>query len=272
MHLFPLNIEGSISVERLRSAWEEAARIFDILRTSFHFLTDHGVWVQVVHSVSPIRWIETGQDVDLSALNILGSDGNYFHQPPIVLHFQSDPANDRQRLFVTIHHSLYDGFSLGKLFAAVRELYRGHTLPSPIHFHDLLPRLLYQEAHGTRFWVQKLQKLNHAPIPKSSISNADVTATVHYRSLNIDLSQEQIDHACRLLAVTSQSIGLAAYAKLLALLTQNRDVIFGRVVSGRDLPNAEDVLGPTLVRIWLDCILRRSYLRVEYDPLSSNTR
>ncbi|RDX56754.1 peptide synthetase [Lentinus brumalis] len=249
VHLFPLRLASDVDLARLRAAWTKAIGMFDILRTSFHFLPSLGVWAQAVHSSPSVQWFEAEYDPATNLVEALNpytnaaADENVFNRPPIFLHLlKSSAPDDGHRLVLVLHHALYDGLAIAKLLDAVQGLYRDVEFQITNQYHHLLPRLLWQERNGTPFWVRTLRDLRSAPIPRTPSENT----IVHQVSVPVRLTEEEIRQACRGAEVTPQCIGQTAFAKLLAVLTQRRDIVFGRVVSGRDVPGAEEVIGPML--------------------------
>ena len=250
VHLFPLRLAADIEVPRLKDAWSRAIASFDILRTSFHFLPNQGAWTQVVHSTCSVQWSEAQrpEGVDLTeALNPflkINDEGQMFARPPIYLNLlRAASSKEPAQLVVVLHHALYDGLAIAELFDAVQRLYCGDELPTTAHFHQLLPRILWQERNGTSFWVDRLCDLRNAPLLRKAVDSP----VVHHVSLPVPLAETEIRGACSNAQVTPQCIGQVAFAKLLAISTQRRDVVFGRVVSGRDMLGAEGVVGPMLV-------------------------
>ncbi|KAI0647071.1 hypothetical protein C8Q79DRAFT_1000106 [Trametes meyenii] len=251
VHLFPLRLNKDVDIDRLRGAWKKAIASFDILRTSFHFISSLGVWAQVVHSTSSLHWKEASHDVgaslveELNPFLVVADESEYFREPPVFLNYlKASKPDDPGHLVLVLHHALYDGLSIAKLLGTVEELYQDVDIPSPVRYHELLPQLLWQEHNGTDFWARRLQDLRHSPIPKTP--SATGSAVVHHVALPVKLDDGEIHQACRLAEVTPQCLGQAAFAKLLAAITRSSDVVFGRVVSGRDVPGAEEVIGPML--------------------------
>ncbi|KAI0336556.1 hypothetical protein GY45DRAFT_411925 [Cubamyces sp. BRFM 1775] len=251
VHLFPLRLDEGVDIDRLRGAWQQAIELFDILRTSFHFLPSRGVWVQAVHSNAVLHWSEASYVVGVNLVEALNpylqatDEHEIFREPPVFLNLlKAQTPGVPDRLVVVLHHALYDGLSIATLLHTVQQLYDGVKIPAPQRYHDLLPHLFWQEKNGTEFWVNRLRNLRNAPIPKNSATSA--STTVHQISRPVQLSNEEIRRACREAEVTAQCLGQTAFAKLLAVVTRSSDVVFGRVVSGRDIPGAEDVIGPML--------------------------
>ncbi|EJF65871.1 peptide synthetase [Dichomitus squalens LYAD-421 SS1] len=275
VHLFPFSLSMDVDIVRLRDAWKKAIATFDILRTSFHFLPSAGVWSQVVHSSAPFPWLESQYDPEANLTQSLNpflkftDERDFFRQPPIMLHLLKGTSPDYgHRLVLVLHHALYDGLAIARLFDAVKEVYCGLQLPAAIQYHQMLPRLLWQEKNGASFWVKHLRDLRVARITRKPSCTADTS--VHQVSLPVRVARAEIHQACRHAEITPQCIGQAAFAKLLSALTHCRDVIFGRVVSGRDSPGAEEVIGPMLntvpCRVLLqDSVTNRTLLKRIHD-------
>lgn len=205
-----------------------------------------------MHSNAPISWSQSRYDPDanlaelLNPLLDLSDERNFFRRPPIFLHLlKATSAFDADRLVLVLHHALYDGLAIASLFHAVEQLYHGFDLSVETQYHQLLPSLLWQEENGTPFWTSNLRDLCHASLPRRATSPTETP--VQQVSLPVSVTHDEMKDACRYAEVTLQCIGQAAFAKLLAVITRRRDVVFGRVVSGRDVPGSEEVLGPMLV-------------------------
>ena len=250
-----MRLSADIDVARLKDAWTRAIASFDILRTTFHFLPGQGVWAQAVHSTPSVQWSDTQAVDDTQLTEIMNpflrmsEENEMFSKPPIFLNVVHSPGQ-APRLILVLHHALYDGLSIAGLFHAVEEMYHGSAPRPSTQYHQLLSHILWQENNGTSFWVDRLRELRHAPLPRNT-TMPEIVPTVHHATLQVQLAEAEIRQACSYAEVTPQCIGQAAFVKLLAVMTRRRDVIFGRVVSGRDMQGAEEVIGPMLVRLFV---------------------
>ncbi len=206
-----------------------------------------------MHSTSTFHWSEAASEEGANLTETLNpylkvaDEGEYFREPPVYFNLLKSTTPDApDHLVLVLHHALYDGLSIANLLHWVEQLYLGIEIPSPARYHELLPALLWQEKNGTDFWVSRLRGLNAAPIQRE-LSGAE-SYTVHQLSLPVNIANDEVSQVCRSTEVTAQCLGQAAFAKLLAVMTRSPDVVFGRVISGRDVPGAEDVIGPMLVR------------------------
>ncbi|KAK7033521.1 Non-ribosomal peptide synthetase [Paramarasmius palmivorus] len=251
VHAFTFQLLPSTSLSRLRSAWQSAVEQLDVLRTSFHF-TGSGQWAQAIHSVVDFKWTQrecsdiTGAAKDfITTLNF--GDEKTFSRPPVhFCHVTVPDANSRSHmdyLVLVLHHALYDGIALPKLFHRIRSLYQGKSLPNPPNFLSIADAILLQEKSGTQFWVSKLASVRPSHFPRiSQRDNGEVDAW--RASLQLDLSASDIQRYCRRYHIHPQCLGQGAWARVLAKRIGAPDVVFGQVISGRTVEDAEDVVGP----------------------------
>ncbi|RDB21442.1 Nonribosomal peptide synthetase 2 [Hypsizygus marmoreus] len=255
VHAFPLRLSSDVVIEKLQEAWKKTVDSLDILRTSFHFVSELGVWAQAVHTSSIFDWtvdtFSTVEEYDKKVLDYLTSirpkDENAFCRPPVwirVYNASPQSVDQASRLVLVMHHALYDGLSIGKLFDLVKSLYRGTEIEPPVQFSTLLRHFVQQEATGALFWARVLNAYHYIPLPRQIQSGHDGCSYTVSRNIPCDphLLDATLSHA----AVTAQCLGQAVWAKLIAELSGSPDVVFGHVVSGRSIPGAENVIGPVL--------------------------
>ncbi|KAJ8701584.1 Non-ribosomal peptide synthetase [Pleurotus ostreatus] len=171
---FPLRLSQDVQVSLLEAAWKRAVNVLSILRTSFHFSADDGVWCQVTHSQETLDWsidsftteIDYSNKVTalITSLNLI--DELSFRRPPFLIRlYSSSSAPHDNRLVLVMHHALYDGISLAKLMETVASLYEDAETLTVVQFTDILPILKEHETSGTRFWVEKLRGFIKQDLP-----------------------------------------------------------------------------------------------------------
>ncbi|KAL0946575.1 hypothetical protein HGRIS_012777 [Hohenbuehelia grisea] len=251
VHSFPLLLRDGIDVVRLRNAWTEAVEHLKILRTSFYFAADRGVWTQIVHSVAQVNWstdVYTNQadyerkSAAFSAALVLGDDTD-FRTPPFRLRLYQPSSQGSVRLVLVIHHALYDGISLPKLFDIVQSIYGRQGPGHLVQFVDLLPQFAHQEQAGIGFWLEKLRGHRRVELPKKLTRGCRAW---HGVERTVDVDSLTLASALKQSVVTAQCVAQAGLSKMLAWMTGSPDVVFGNVVSGRGMPGAEEVIGPVL--------------------------
>jgi len=258
VHAFPLRLSADMDLERMRGAWTTVVQAVGTLRTTFHFLAEVGKWVQVVHKDNDLKWTqvsvrpeETFEQATREFLSTIKLDHeSSFQRPPFFIRIFDLGHNDgvaERKLYLTfvMHHSLYDGVSVGKLLAAVEDIYCGRPFEYLTQFHDLLHYFVKQEKEGTSFWTKRLQTMRSARLScrYPSLASASALSLVKH----VALDGVRVKDLIRRAAVTPQCIGQAAWAMAMAKLTGYEDVVFGHTISGRNIIGAEDVIGPVIV-------------------------
>ncbi|KAL4786317.1 hypothetical protein BJX76DRAFT_355222 [Aspergillus varians] len=244
----PFRLNSSVDTERLKSALHQVIRMNEILRTSFHLIPDLGEsWIGAVHDSPPFEWIEITLS---STANVLGevmtlsSFGNEdsFQTPPIRSVLVHQPEGDI--LVITMHHSLYDGASLPFFFEDLAMIYAGQSPAQRPQFSEMVPYIFEEQERSCEFWTNQLHGYQPVEIPPLNApeSSNRMFATEH----RVTLDLIKITQACKEMEVTIQSVSLLAYAKVYAQLLGTRDVVFGQVLAGRELPHpdADRTLGP----------------------------
>ncbi|KAL4259866.1 Non-ribosomal peptide synthetase [Pleurotus pulmonarius] len=254
VHAFPLRLSQGVQVPLLKAAWKRAVNVLSILRTSFHFSADDGVWCQVTHSQETLDWstdsftTETDYSNKVAALitSLNLTDELSFRRPPFLIRLYSSLSTPHDnRLVLVMHHALYDGVSLAKLMETVASLYEDAEVPTVVQFTDLLPTLKEHETSGTRFWLEKLRGFVKQDLPPK-LSRTDSPNTPHLFSEVVKFDPSLLASVLSRLSITVQCIAQAALSRMLQAKLQNLDILFGHVVSGRSIPDAEEVIGPLL--------------------------
>ncbi|KJA27343.1 hypothetical protein HYPSUDRAFT_63026 [Hypholoma sublateritium FD-334 SS-4] len=268
LHSFPLRMSGSFDVAQLHAAWSTAVRNFSVLRTSFHFSTECGVWVQAIHSHATLDWAEkVVKSIDeynealqsfLGTINLDDEAG--FKHPPFWVRLFNHGTTGSTVVFA-MHHALYDGVSIGLLVNAVEEFYHSRSCHYDKQFHEVLPDILLQQRDGVDFWVKKVARFTPKRFQRvRSLQNS--TSVTLERSIPLDASR--VKAALSEASVTMQCVSQAAWAKVMGKYTGVPDIVFGHTVSGRSIPGAEDVIGPVLNTIPCCVRLERDIQTIQF--------
>ncbi|KAG7086753.1 NRPS protein [Marasmius oreades] len=250
VHAFTCRLLPGCDVDRLRAAWEHAVHDLDILRTSFHFAPNVGLWAQVVHSVSDFKWVSRSLDSNSSISSTTSDfisslsfkDEDALSRPPV--HF----LHVSKYVVVVLHHALYDGIAIPKLFRRVRQAYYHYRdnkpVPRPaVPFLPTADAILLQEKRGTRYWTSKLDGVKACVFPRE-VGRTRSSEDAWRASIVLNPSADDIRRFARRYHVHPQCLGQLAWAKVLARKVGSPDVVFGQVISGRTLPDADSVIGP----------------------------
>jgi aryl carrier-like protein len=246
---------------RLNQAWDTLCKKSSILRTMFASTGERQIpFLQIVlkENPNPIIWLSHPPEEGR-----LNAD---FRKPLVSLavvlsHVNGLSDSATPRLFLKIHHALYDGVSLDILLRQLESLYRDpHTkLESRLDFEDFLAQELMSFTQPSRkdFWSMYLSKSDNVlvPIRDPSFEHCTYERSCLY-SPRLIPSTTSLSKVARVENVSFQAIFLASYAtvhaKFLSRLgfsmTQHSDIIFGIYLANRShpLPGLPTLAAPTV--------------------------
>ncbi|THV48912.1 hypothetical protein BGAL_0221g00110 [Botrytis galanthina] len=247
LHHPAVKLSANIDIARLKKAWSSVIEAHDILRTTFHYFEGAAhPWLAAVHEKPAIQWIEEQASgwIDKSIENIIESTSfptpESFSQTPLkitILH-----SSFMKVLVLSIHHSLYDGFSLPLIFDSLSSAY-SHGISKPITpFCEAAKLITARQGKSVEFWLDRLDHYQSIALPSSTVS----AETTSLAQTTIQMPVAEILLRCQEMNINLQSAALLAYAKTLFCFVKRRDIVFGHVVSGRSLPlpEVENILGP----------------------------
>ncbi|KAJ4191839.1 hypothetical protein NW767_010746 [Fusarium falciforme] len=273
--MFDLSQLGEIDGDRLKTAWTEAARRFDILRTIFVPLTQLSTeeninivtWssqlgiqskiLQIVRREPLVNWTWLSRDKDQD----LASWAEKLQMeltptrttlPPWSVTF----AESGCKLMLSMHHSLYDAVASEILLDTVAKLYEEQVEGSSDGVLQLergmelglLPTAA-QRSEASSLWNSHLADLRktvgalNAPFP-------DLTQSRQKQLQRILSSRRAIPHAFTSTSPTLPTLLQSAFGCVLASYLELKAVMFGQVVSQRILhPDLARVMGPAMATI-----------------------
>lgn len=136
---------------------------------------------------------------------------------------------------VTIHHGIYHGWCLPKIQNDLLLAY--DSLPNKAT--SFRPFVEYIESkdplEAEIFWTEYLENVvNVQPLCSRSVVNVDQNLLPV--TMTCSVSWTDLSYAARTHQMTVALLAKAAWALTMAMYTQKDDVVFGNVVSGRDVP------------------------------------
>ncbi len=252
-------LDGILDPLRLRRALDTLLDRHPNLRVHFH-LHRSGRPLQIVHARCAMPW----RVHDLSALepderDRLASEieaedrGSRFaiDQAPLIRATLLRLASDRHRLLLTQHHLLSDGWSSSILLQDLLALYRhqgdASALPRPPAFQDYLAWLQHQDKAAARHaWRNYLAGIDAPTRLGTAIEKGDPAAqqAQHEEHLSAEFTTK-LETLARHHGLTLAIVLQGAWSILLARLTNQNDVVYGQVSSGRQalVPGIERILG-----------------------------
>lgn len=249
----------AVDIGQFKTAWEKAVADMDILRTRIVH-TSMSTFVQVVLRQEKVQWYGAGrtEDATNAALQLPEHSGSPLMRFTIV------DNNDGERYFVwSIHHALYDGWSMPRMLQRVEDIYFEESCPphkAPYsHFIKYLKGTDSQASD--RYWRSKFDGLQSLHFPKVLSLDADEDAQAETLKYTVRLPEMS-----KGTGFTLPTMIRAGWAILLSAQTGSEDVIFGETMTGRDVPvdGIIDMLGPTLTTVPTRIQVNSSLTIMEY--------
>lgn len=237
----------SVDIDRLKRAWQKTVDQVDILRSRI-VNTQSLQSYQAILEPHQIEW-EDYSGLDSANDNIRSvpeQNGGVLARYAIV----NSAASAAHYMVWTVHHALYDAWSMPSVLNLVSQFYHGagsERLRPAVPFANFAKYVADIDAQASNeFWKARFQGTSaatHFPTMSSATgaqsSSASLKHTIQYDRDNLGVD------------VTKSTVVRAAWALLLGSQAGSDDVVFGETLSGRDidLDHVEDIIGPTLTTV-----------------------
>ncbi|RAH74069.1 nonribosomal peptide synthase Pes1 [Aspergillus aculeatinus CBS 121060] len=249
-----------VDLDDFKAAWQQTVDEMDILRTRVVH-TEAANFLQAVLAEAPITW-DHAKDFDALAnegFDLTTNDGGSLTGYGIV-----EPEDSSERYFVwTVHHALYDGWSVSQILRRVEEVYSNSATSNlTLPYNLFINHLLQTDASASdEFWKTYLANLSSTPFPqnKTPMEDAIRVGNRHYSSVTIP-------RVANSLSLTVPELIRAAWALIVSVHTASGDVCFGETLMGRNtnMPGAADVAGPVLTTVPTRIVVDSDIKLVQY--------
>ncbi|KAI0527995.1 hypothetical protein F5B22DRAFT_653082 [Xylaria bambusicola] len=244
--------EGLLSLKGLQTAWEKVVSLTPILRTKIVYSRQLGALVQVVCNEG-VNW-ERATNVD-----------DYVRRDKTVpmglgdrlsrLAFVDGDGKKPKFMVWTLHHALYDGFTIPLVLDMVGKAYRGDPILQRTEFNAFVKSTVQEHVtdDAAAYWQSYLANGEHVPFPTLPVLSKEPKADDSFEytlPLNIKTTEATVSTLLR-----------AATALMISQYTGSADVVFGATVSGRNAAVAgiEEIIGPTIATVPVRVQLREDY-------------
>ncbi|KAE8855450.1 hypothetical protein PTNB73_10107 [Pyrenophora teres f. teres] len=244
-----LELREDVDEDALRAAWEHVVQSTAALRTRIVQHNELGLLQVIV--AEKMQWTEAQalEEYLKEDKAILMGLGDRLARYALV-----KEACGGKRWFVwTIHHALYDGWSLPRILHAVKQVYSGFALESQPSFNAFIQYLGQRNQKDvTSYWQSALvdcEATLFPPLP-SSVKQPVADTMVEYQCPPFTRCTTDI---------TMSTLIRAAWALVASRYTSSDDVVFGTTVTGRNAPVAgiEAMVGPTIATVPLRVHLQK---------------
>ena len=229
-----MELRASVDVDRFREAWEVVVATTPILRTRMVDLVGQGL-VQVIVS-EQVQWLPVcvNEQQTMGLCTQLTQFG-----------LVEEPGNNRRYFSCTMHHALYDGWSIALLMEKVEKIYLG-TMPAPsLPFQAFVRYITNMDTDRvTALWREQLegsQALAFPALPSTDYQPKTDMRVIH-RIEGLQWLKSDI---------TAATAVRAAWSILMARYTGSNEAIFGATVMGRqaEVSGIEHMVGPTIATV-----------------------
>lgn len=236
-----LTLPKYIDAERLARAWQRVATVHPILRTRIVETESDGL-LQVI--LKDAKLFAKGKR---SLAQFLREDGDNKMGFGTQLCRWSIVREPKSTFFVlTMHHAIYDGWSLQRIGAEVFKAYQGVCIQPTVGFNIYIRYLAELPTKPAQeFWTHQLaepEKTTFFPVIPHSIREPKADSVLS-KTFSVPPNANR--------SISMPSLLRAAWALLVAKLSGSDDITFGVTVSGRNIPigGIEDMLSPTISTI-----------------------
>ncbi|WP_280391136.1 non-ribosomal peptide synthetase [Nocardia wallacei] len=246
-----LTLDGTVDADRLRSAAAAVLERHPNLRTAFT-VDASGAPVQLVlaDAVLPWRELDLVESPDGAHERVLDAERATpfdLARPPLLQFLLARLGGGRTQLVVTYHHLLLDGWSIPLLLRELVAGYAGAVLDPPRpyrHYVEWLAR--HDVTDSVRAWADALSGVSEPTLLAGDARARTASVLPSEHEFVVDAARTQrLSRLAAELEITMNTLLQAAWAILLARLTDRTDIVFGTTVSGRpaELADVESMVG-----------------------------
>lgn len=245
-------VPKTVSIEKFKNAWEQVVEATDILRTRIVYSQSSGCFQVVVRE--NINW-ETAPSVE----EFLTADMESFvrYGGPLARYALIPQSNDgvEELYFVWVaHHAIYDGGSMQLVLQSVMETYMTGNTPAPSPFNGFIKYVQsIDQYEQDNYWRNEFKGANPLSFPVASTFN------LAPREEQLLLRKVKLAPVASRSEITMSSVVRAAWAVVAGLYSETTDVVFGAVLTGRNVPikGMDRLIGPTVTTV---------PIRIKVDP------
>lgn len=237
-----IKFDASVDKSKLAQSCQELVARNEVLRTVFVEYKDRCLGVVLDSLEAPFQEIPVPEGTDSDSIIrpwiITDTEAPKPYGSSFVSFTLFTPLNGNPTLIFRISHAQYDEMCLPILFAQLSALYSGSTVPETLPFTHHVNNVVQRSIPNSITYWRDLLQSSHLSVLRPNIPLTTRTSTSIYREFDISSRPKHI---------TIGSLPTAAWAIVLARRLNTRDVVFGEVVTGRNLgvAGADRVVGPS---------------------------
>ncbi|KAJ5295213.1 hypothetical protein PENANT_c048G05147 [Penicillium antarcticum] len=259
-----LQLEPEVDIEKMEQAWRAVVRAHPILRTSFVEVWDPKIpvsYAQIIHDEGCFD-VQTVHLHGVSVETIIETQRSRARcelasRPLLSITIALE--GDKRYLVLSISHALYDGWSINLLHEDVAKSYAGEECSRPSS-DEILEQIIDSSGdQAFKFWRATLSAFTPASFLPMKHAGSD-SAVVHRAEQSFSVPLFRAESFCKLHGITLQALLVTCWSLVLAIHVQKLDVVFGLVLSGRNVAESEHVMFPTMNTVAMRVILHGTRL------------
>lgn len=245
LNYFYLDSTGPLDIGLLRESIMNVVACYDVLRTVFVPYQDRYLQV-ILRQLQPQLTVHDVDDIEqfTSELeSIHRHEGPQPEQSPLQFVMARHKSSLQHRIFIRISHAQYDGVCFPAILESLKACYEGEpVIPTPSYTTYIRGALGQITVEHYAYWKALLKNslpTHVIPRQRGSLHTSptqvlkNVVSTPSLASFNI----------------TTATVVKAAWSTVLAKATGKTDVVFGHLISGRNIGSVagiESIVGPCL--------------------------
>ncbi|MDX1694498.1 MAG: SDR family NAD(P)-dependent oxidoreductase, partial [Ketobacteraceae bacterium] len=267
---FQCRIEGELDVAAWKKSWQRILESHSVFGIAIGKNND-GQWMSRFTEPDHLEiraedW-RNHSDIEHSLRKRANSERNTpfdLAAPPLMRMLLIRVTDNQYRFLWTFHHLLLDGWSLPVLWDELNTTYRSYCQGQPVYlkterYQDYLDLLQgTPKAESKSYWQHYLQY-----VPKQITSENAEHADTEKQSVFLTLDDKLADsiasqaQACQ---VSKVNLIMLAWGQLMRQRLQNKDIVFGTVLSGRPetLPDMDRRVGLYINTVPVRCAWQAS--------------
>ncbi|KAI1801775.1 non-ribosomal peptide synthase [Daldinia bambusicola] len=238
-----VELADDTAAKNLARAFEVASADCPILRTRIVQIASHGLMQVVIKDDFNYKWL-SGENLN----DYLVRDRSDPIQlgKPLVRYgvVVNEKSTGKSHFVLTMHHALYDGWSMPLVVERVNRAYVGLSTKRPAEFKHFIRYLTNMDRKESEsYWRERLDGAHNEqfpPLPYSSYQQQADSLLEHY----VHTSKPNT-------GITIATVIRGAWVLLVSTYTSCNDVVFGETLTGRNAPIAgvEQIEGPMIATI-----------------------
>ncbi|KAI0505733.1 putative non-ribosomal peptide synthetase [Xylaria bambusicola] len=246
-----LEVISDATLDVLQSSLRKLAECNEILRTGFTFVENQlcqVIWKRL--DESQVYYVEDGGN---STAQI--EDAEFFLLRPLRIEVRPpSPERSALTLFLTLHHAIYDGWTVDLIIEDLSLLLSNEQLIRRPQFSQVMGPLHHvsqvNSVDSMEFWTEHLRGVGAAPVPNFRT----ITTPQQQRIVNvtqISVHPKDLKNLMLKISVGPQVLFQACLLWLWATVHGTEDITIGCVSSGRSLPVAgiDKLMGPCMTTL-----------------------